>query len=83
MNNELFNKHKLSGSISSAKGKYLAALLNQSNEQDLGFPDDKFPPEKTIYYSLLNNTGLHVNGEFADVPSNEGIMPLWNACEAF
>lgn len=46
LNNELFNKHKLSGSISSAKGKYLAALLNQSNEQDLGFPGDKFPPEK-------------------------------------
>lgn len=83
MNNELFNKHKLSGSIYSAKGKYLAALLNQSNEQDLGFPDDKFPPEKTIYYSLLKNTGLHVNGEFADVPSNEGIMPLWEACEEF
>lgn len=83
LNNELFNKHKLSGSISSAKGKYLAALLNQSNEQDLGFPGDKFPPEKTIYYSLLKSTGLHVNGEFADVPSNEGIMPLWDACEEF
>lgn len=83
MNNELFNKHKLSASISSAKGKYLAALLNQSNEQDLGFSGDKFPPEKTIYYSLLKSTGLHVNGEFVDVPSNEGIMPLWDACEEF
>ena len=83
MNNELFNKHKLSSSISSAKGKYLSALLNQSTEVDLGFPKDKFPPEKTIYYSLLKNTGLHVDGEFADVPSNEGIMFLWNACEDF
>ena len=83
MNNELFNKHKLSTSISSAKGKYLAALLNQSNEQDLGFPGDKFPPEKTIYYSLLKSMGLHVNGEFSDVPSNDGIMPLWDACEEF
>lgn len=83
MNNELFNKHKLSSSISSAKGKYLAALVGQSNELDFGFPADKFPPEKTIYYSLLKNTGLHVNGEFADAPSNEGIIPLWNACEEF
>lgn len=83
MNNELFNKHKLSSSISSAKGKYLSALVNQSNEVDFGFPEDKFPPEKTIYYSLLKSTGLHVNGEFTDVPSNEGIMPLWNACEDF
>ena len=32
---------------------------------------------------LLKSTGLHVNGEFADVPSNEGIMPLWDACEEF
>ena len=83
MNNELFNKQKLSSSISSAKGKYLSALLNHGTEVDFGFPADKFPPEKTIYYSLLKNTGLHVDGEFADVPSNEGIMPLWDACEEF
>ncbi len=83
MNNELFNKHKLSSSICSAKGKYLAALLNQSNELDMRFPIDKFPPEKTIYYSLLKNTGLHVSGEFADAPTHEGFMPLWNACEEF
>lgn len=83
MNNELFNKHKLSSSISSAKGKFLSALLNQSSEVDFGFPADKFPPEKTIYYSLLKNTGLHVNGEFVGTPTNEGIMPLWNACEEF
>ena len=24
-----------------------------------------------------------MNGEFTDVPSNEGIMPLWDACEEF
>ncbi len=83
MNNELFNKHKLSSSICSAKGKYLAALLEQSNEPDMGFPEDKFPPEKTIYYSLLKNTGLHASGEFADAPTHEGFMPLWNACEEF
>lgn len=83
MNNELFNKQKLSSSISCAKGKFLSALLKQSNEVDFGFPEDKFPPEKTIYYSLLKNTGLHADGEFVDAPSNEGIMPLWKACEEF
>ena len=83
MINELFNKHKLSSSISSARGKYLAALLNQSNKPDLGFPQDKFPPEKTIYYSLLKNTGLHANGEFADEPTDADFMPLWEACEEF
>ena len=50
MNNELFNKHKLSGTISSAKAKYLNAMINHGNEDDWGFDKDKFPPEKTIYY---------------------------------
>jgi len=83
MNNELFNKHKLSSSISLARKNYLTNLLEHSNEEDFGFPADKFPPEKTIYFSLLKNTGLHVDGEFADAPSNEGFMPLWRASEEF
>lgn len=83
MNNELFNKNKLSSSISGAKAKYMAALLTNSDKRDFGFESDKFPPEKTIYYSLLKNTGLHVDGHFADKPSNEGIMSLWDASEEF
>ena len=83
INNELFNKHKLSSNISAAKAKYLQALLDNSDKPDLGFEIDKFPPEKTIYYSLLKNTGLHKDGEFADAPSNNEIFTLWNACEEF
>ncbi len=83
INNELFNKHKLSSNISGAKAKYLQALLENSNKTDLGFEKDKFPPEKTIYYSLLRNTGLHMNGEFTDAPSNHDIKTLWDACEDF
>lgn len=83
INNELFNKHKLSSNISAAKAKYLQALLENSDKVDLGFDADKFPPEKTIYYSLLKNTGLHVNGEFVDAPSNNDIKTLWNVCEEF
>lgn len=83
INNELFNKHKLSSNISGAKAKYLEALLNSSNMPDLAFDADKFPPEKTIYYSLLKNTGLHVNGKFTERPSNPEIMTLWDACEEF
>lgn len=83
LNNELFNKNKISSSISAAKVKYLTALVNNSNEIDLGFEQEKFPPEKTIYYSLLKNTGLHVNGSFSDSPSNDDILSLWDACEDF
>ena len=83
INNELFNRHKLSSSIAAAKAKYLQALLENGNKDDLGFEQTKFPPEKTIYYTLLKNTGLHVNGEFADEPSNPNIKSLWEACEEF
>ena len=83
LNNELINKHKISGNISAAKQKYLQALLENSNKEDLGFEADKFPPEKTIYYSLLKNTGLHVNGEMQDAPDKKDFMPLWEACEEF
>lgn len=83
MNNELFNKHKLSGTITSSRKSYLTNLIEHYTEENLGFPEDKFPPEKTIYFSLLRNTGLHVNGEFADMPANEGFLSVWNACEEF
>lgn len=83
MNNELFNRHKLSGSITSARRGYLTNLIENYTEEGLGFPADKFPPEKTIYSSLLQNTGLHKDGDFAESPASEGFMPLWLACEDF
>lgn len=83
INNELFNKHKLSSNISAAKAKYLQALIENNDKVDLGFEKDKFPPEKTIYYSLLKNTGLHNNGGFLDAPTNHDIKTLWDACEEF
>ena len=83
MINELFNKHKLSGTITAARKSYLTYLTEHYSENGMGYPEDKFPPEKTIYASLLLNTGLHQNGDFADKPTNQGFMPLWDACEDF
>lgn len=83
MNNELFNRHKLSGPINAARKVYLEHLVQHHAEPELGFSTDKFPPEKTIYYSLLKNTGLHRDGMFTDAPDNKGIFPVWTACEDF
>lgn len=83
MVNELFNKHKLSGTISAARKSYLTYLIEHYAEDGMGYPEDKFPPEKTIYSSLLLNTGLHQNGDFTDTPTDKGFMPLWDACEEF
>ena len=83
INNELINRHKLSSNISAARIKYLQALISDADKEDLGWDKGKFPPEKTIYYTLLKITGLHDDGQFADTPTSEGILPLWNACEDF
>lgn len=56
--NELINKHKISSSIHSAKKNYLKALVANWDKPQLGFPEDKFPPEKTIYLSLLENNDI-------------------------
>lgn len=83
INNELFNKHKLSGTIQAAKVKYLSALVNHYSEADLGFEQDKFPPEKTIYYSLLKETGLHTDGDFSEPLDGSDIWTMWQQSEEF
>lgn len=83
INNELINRQKLSGSISTARIKYLQALLLNGDKDDLGWEKDKYPPEKTIYYSLLKTTGLHQGGSFTEKPTVAGFMTLWSACEDF
>ncbi|WP_183561608.1 hypothetical protein [Mucilaginibacter sp. SP1R1] len=61
LQNELINKHKLSGSIHTAKKIYLKALVNDWDKENMGFSSNKFPPEKTIYMALLleNDIRLH------------------------
>lgn len=86
-NNELINKHKPSSAISLARVNYFQALLENFDKQDIGFPLDKFPPEKTIYMTLLKNTGIHRNVEGVlyglDEPVEQSFHHLWNACFAF
>ncbi|MEO5912542.1 MAG: ATP-binding protein [Pelobium sp.] len=54
---ELANKSKLSGTISSARRLLIEAILSAENEEVLGI--DGFPPQKSIYLSLLLQTGIH------------------------
>jgi hypothetical protein len=58
-NNELVNKHKISASINTAKNAYFNALINNWDKTDLGFHYDKYPPEKTIFLTLLKNNDIN------------------------
>jgi hypothetical protein len=78
--NELVNKHKISSSIHTAKRNFLRALVDNWNKPDLGFEPTKFPPEKTIYQTLLKKNGINFISEglsHSESSIKEGFMPLW------
>lgn len=55
--NELINRHKLSSAISMARQKLIGAMLTKSDE--LGLSLTGMPPERAIYLSLFQETGIH------------------------
>jgi len=56
---ELVNKSKLSTPISTARKNLIRELIANRDKENIGFSDDKFPPEKTIYLSLIRSLRLH------------------------
>lgn len=87
INNELFNRHKISTPISAARKNFFNALADNSDKKDLGFDENKFPPEKTIYYTLLEKNGIHVETKsgwtFSRPKKDSAIYDIWEVCEAF
>lgn len=85
--NELVNKHKISASIHSAKRNYFKALANNWDKENLGFDEAKFPPEKTIYLSLLKENGISpIRENTFDViyiDKHSSFNKLWKASEKF
>ena len=85
--NELVNKHKISPSIHTAKRNYFKALANNWDKENLGFEDSKFPPEKTIFLSLLKENGISpIRENSFSVPSidkNSSFNELWKTSERF
>ncbi len=58
--NELINKAKPSGSANSGIKKLLKAMAENADKVVLNLPDKTFPAEKGLYYSSLENFGLHI-----------------------
>lgn len=84
--NELFNRENLSPQINSARKFLMRKVLEFENKSYLGFEDSKFPPEKSIYLSLLKNTGIHqeFKGTFTyNPPTDTSFRPLWDECISF
>lgn len=86
LRNELMNREKVSGTISSARKNLIEQLINKSEIENLGFDQNRFPPEKTIYLTLLHKTNIHQqNGEnlILGRPTDISFLPLWQASENF
>ncbi|MEX0778781.1 MAG: hypothetical protein WD491_00950 [Balneolales bacterium] len=84
--NELVNKTKLSGAISNARRDLISRLIEKADKEHLGYDEKKFPPGKTIYLSLLKETGIHQksnDGFLLDMPQDKSFQPLWHACDSF
>lgn len=84
--NELVNRHRISSSIHTAKKNYFKALATNWDKENLGFEDEKFPPEKTIYSSLLKTNGIspiRENSEVISIDKDSSFHELWNASENF
>jgi hypothetical protein len=87
LKNELINREKISAAISSAKKNLIELLLKYADHANLGFDDDRFPPEKTIYLTLINRTGIHQTDEtgnwFLGRPQDISYHTLWDESERF
>ena len=84
--NELLNKTKVSGQISIARRKLFDKILNNLDENNLSFSSEEFPPEKSIYLTLLKKTGIHkiTNGVgILKKPNDDTFEKLWKAGEYF
>ncbi len=85
--NELMNKTNVSASINTAKKLYVKALIENWNKPNLGFDEKKFPPEKTIYFSLLKENGIHIQNEnfaeFKEPNKGSSFEKIWKESHKF
>ncbi len=84
--NELINRQSLSSAAAGARRTLIERMLNNSGEETLGIQG--FPPEMSIYLSVLEASGLHRRrsegwgfGPPDDVSDPNRIAPLWCALQ--
>lgn len=85
--NELVNRHKLPAPIYTAKRNFLKALTANWGLENMGFDKDKFPPEKTIFITLLRENGLWPDSKNPahpiEITDNSTFTALWEESNTF
>ena len=85
--NELINRRKISGAVTTARKKLIQAMLENGDQENLGITG--YPAEMSIYRSLIQETGIHrevlgVWGFHPPKPDDTNrVAHTWNAIETF
>ncbi|MEH1780543.1 MAG: hypothetical protein V7L26_15790 [Nostoc sp.] len=83
--NELINRRGLTSQGARARRELIEAMLEKQDRERLCLQG--FGPEVSIYYSVLNETGIHrqENKEWGFYPPNEtsGIWTIWQVIDNF
>lgn len=80
--NELINRRNLSSAAAAARRNLIEAMISSSEKQRLGITG--YPPQRSIYESLLLHSGIHRNTEMGkwifDKPNNSdpGLQKAWD-----
>ncbi|MBI2830763.1 MAG: hypothetical protein HYX79_00700 [Chloroflexi bacterium] len=80
--NELINRRELSSSAAAARRNLVEAMLSSTDQPGLGIIG--YPPQRSIYESLLLTSGMHTdigNGRWAFVRPNDtdlGLQRVWD-----
>ncbi|MCD0487916.1 ATP-binding protein [Pedobacter sp. MC2016-14] len=84
LKSELINKSKLSPAVGTARKELLKVIVENPEQEYLGI--EGFPPEKSIYLSLLKETNIHAfkNGQWQFEQSITGsFRELFDECNRF
>lgn len=85
LKNELINRRLLSSAAAAARRNLLDAMIQRGAEPRLGLSG--FPPEMSIYASVLEETGIHRQGkegyEFGPPAPGSPLDETWQAIDAF
>jgi hypothetical protein len=85
LRNELVNRRFLSSAAAAARRNLLDAMIQRGTQARLGL--EGFPPEVSIYASILEETGIHRPGEngyeFGPPAPGSSLREVWDAIEGF
>lgn len=87
VHNELINRRSLSSAAAAARRQLIELMLKNGDQQRLGI--EKFPPEVSLYLSVLHRSGLHhCEGETWTFGLEAGedptrVIPLWKTIDSF